>query len=83
MMDWEKVEDILAETDTIALLTEEIPKDGIETKISIIHPETLENLIEDTIDIYQLYDKIREDYTITTQIHLTNTKTIEIYRSLR
>ena len=82
-MDWEKVEDILAETDTIAILTEEIPKhDGIETKISIIHPE-IETLIEDTIDIYQLYDKIRENYTLTAQIHLTSTKTIEIYRSLR
>ncbi len=84
MADWDKIEGVLAGEKTIALLVEDIPKhDGVETKISVIHPEDLEGLLDDAVDIYELYDAIGEYFTLTTEIHLTSLKSIQVYHALR
>ena len=78
MTDWEKVEEAM--TNTIILMIEEIPKgDGMETEINIVYPSRLNSLLDDYNDIFELYDAVKDDYTLTLEYHITSFKHLEIW----
>jgi hypothetical protein len=77
-MNWNKVKKAM--TDTIVMLVEDIPKgDGMDTEIDILYPSRLNDLLEDANDIFDLYDRIREDYHLLLEYHLNSDKDLQIW----
>jgi len=77
-MNWNKVKEAM--TNTIVMLVEDIPKgDGMNTKIDILYPSRLNDLLEDSIDIYELYDLIRENYHLLLEDHINSNKDLQVW----